>query len=125
MSVLGQTDLEHADTGDRRSQRPPARETEMPTSIMRRWFALSSRLEEDCPSMIEITLVRADTSLAFVSMIGRPVIEPPPTRQSWRSVPAGGSGSGTRHRGTPATGRTTQLSDIARYASACLVGRRR
>ena len=33
------------------------------------------------PSVIEMTLVgmKADTSLALVSMIGRPVIEPPPS----------------------------------------------
>ena len=33
------------------------------------------------PSVIEMTLVgmKAEMSLAFVSMIGRPVIEPPPS----------------------------------------------
>jgi hypothetical protein len=53
----------------------------MPTSTAGRWFELN---RSDCrkiwPSVIEITLVGmyADTSLALVSMIGRPVIEPAP-----------------------------------------------
>ncbi len=61
---------------------PPTRETEMPTSTAGRWLALK---RSDCrkiwPSVIEITLVGmyAETSFAFVSMIGRPVIEPAPS----------------------------------------------
>ena len=54
----------------------------MPTSIAGRWLALN---RSDCrkiwPSVIEMTLVGmyAETSLALVSMIGRPVIEPAPS----------------------------------------------
>ncbi|CNL53468.1 Uncharacterised protein [Mycobacterium tuberculosis] len=61
---------------------PPTRDTEIPTSTAGRWLALK---RSDCrkiwPSVIEITLVGmyADTSLALVSMIGRPVIEPAPS----------------------------------------------
>ena len=60
---------------------PPTRDTEMPTSTAGRWLALN---RSDCrkiwPSVMEITLVGmyAETSFALVSMIGRPVIEPPP-----------------------------------------------
>ncbi len=60
---------------------PPTRETEMPTSTAGRWPALN---RSDCrkiwPSVIELTLagMYADTSIALVSTIGRPVIEPPP-----------------------------------------------
>ena len=60
---------------------PPTRETEMPTSTAGRWLALK---RSDCrkiwPSVIEMTFVGmyADTSLALVSTIGRPVIEPAP-----------------------------------------------
>ena len=61
---------------------PPTRDTEMPTSMAGRWLALK---RSDCrkiwPSVIEMTLVgmKADTSLALVSTIGSPVIEPPPS----------------------------------------------
>jgi hypothetical protein len=60
---------------------PPTRETETPTSMAGRWLAAN---RSDCkkiwPSVIEMTLVgmNAETSLALVSMIGRPVIEPLP-----------------------------------------------
>ena len=60
---------------------PPTRETEMPTSTAGRWFALNrSDCRKHWPSVIEMTLVGmyAETSFALVSMIGRPVIEPPP-----------------------------------------------
>src|SRR5690625_7693416 len=53
----------------------------MPTSTAGRWFALNmSDCRKHWPSVIEMTLVGmyAETSLALVSMIGRPVIEPPP-----------------------------------------------
>ena len=61
---------------------PPTRDTEMPTSIAGRWLAAN---RSDCrkiwPSVIEMTLVGmyADTSLALVSTIGSPVIEPAPS----------------------------------------------
>ena len=61
---------------------PPTRDTEMPTSTAGRWSALN---RSDCrkiwPSVMEMTLVGmyAETSLALVSMTGRPVIEPPPS----------------------------------------------
>ena len=61
---------------------PPTRDTETPTSMAGRWLAAN---RSDCrkiwPSVIEMTLVgmNAETSLALVSMIGRPVIEPAPS----------------------------------------------
>ncbi len=61
---------------------PPTRETEMPTSTAGRWFALNrSDWRKIWPSVIEMTFVGmyAETSFAFVSMIGRPVIEPWPS----------------------------------------------
>src|SRR5690606_3353133 len=60
---------------------PPTRETETPTSTAGRWFELNrSDCRKHWPSVMEMTLVGmyAETSFAFVSMIGRPVIEPPP-----------------------------------------------
>ena len=60
---------------------PPTRETEMPTSMAGRWLeANRSDCKKIWPSVIEMTLVGmyAETSLALVSMIGRPVIEPSP-----------------------------------------------
>ncbi len=61
---------------------PPTRDTEMPTSTAGRWFPLKrSDWRKIWPSVIEITLVGmyAETSFAFVSMMGRPVIEPAPS----------------------------------------------
>ena len=58
---------------------PPTRETEMPTLMAGRTPALNrSDSRKIWPSVIEMTLVGmyAETSLALVSMIGRPVIEP-------------------------------------------------
>ena len=60
---------------------PPTRETEMPTSMAGRWLdAKRSDCRKIWPSVMEMTLVgmNAETSLALVSMIGRPVIEPAP-----------------------------------------------
>ncbi len=60
---------------------PPTRETETPTSIAGRWLAANrSDCRKICPSVIEMTLVgmNAETSLAFVSMMGSPVIDPLP-----------------------------------------------
>ena len=60
---------------------PPTRDTEIPTLIAGRTPALKRSVSrKHCPSVIEITFVgiKAETSLPFVSMIGRPVIEPPP-----------------------------------------------
>ena len=54
----------------------------MPTLIAGRTPALNRSVSrKHCPSVIEMTLVGmyADTSLPFVSMIGNPVIEPPPS----------------------------------------------
>ena len=54
----------------------------MPTSTAGRWLALNrSDSRKIWPSVIEMTLVGmyAETSLALVSMIGRPVIEPAPS----------------------------------------------
>ena len=60
---------------------PPTRETETPTSMAGRWLdANRSDCRKIWPSVIEMTLVGmyAETSLALVSTIGRPVIEPWP-----------------------------------------------
>ena len=61
---------------------PPTRDTEMPTLIAGRtpWLNRSDS-RKTWPSVIEMTLVGmyAETSLALVSMIGRPVIEPAPS----------------------------------------------
>ncbi|SLI50580.1 Uncharacterised protein [Mycobacteroides abscessus subsp. abscessus] len=60
---------------------PPTRETEVPTLIAGRTPLLNrSDSRKTWPSVIEMTLVgmNAEMSLALVSMIGRPVIEPPP-----------------------------------------------
>jgi len=60
---------------------PPTRDTETPTSMAGRWLAANrSDWRNIWPSVIEMTLVGmyAETSLALVSMIGRPVIEPAP-----------------------------------------------
>ena len=60
---------------------PPTRETEIPTSTAGRWLALNrSDCKEIWPSVMEMTLVGmyAETSLALVSTIGSPVIEPAP-----------------------------------------------
>ena len=61
---------------------PPTRDTDTPTSIAGRWLAANrSDWRKIWPSVIEMTLVGmyAETSLALVSMIGRPVIEPEPS----------------------------------------------
>ena len=61
---------------------PPTRETETPTLIAGRTPELNRSVSrKHWPSVIEMTLVgmNAETSLPLVSMIGRPVIEPPPS----------------------------------------------
>ena len=61
---------------------PPTRETEMPTLIAGRTPELKSLdSRKICPSVIEITFVGmyADTSPAWVSMIGSAVRDPPPS----------------------------------------------
>ena len=53
----------------------------MPTLIAGRTPALNRSVSrKHCPSVMEMTFVGmyADTSLPLVSMIGRPVSEPPP-----------------------------------------------
>jgi hypothetical protein len=59
---------------------PPTRDTEMPTLMAGRTPEKNRSLSRKiCPSVIEITLVGmyADTSPAWVSMIGSAVSEPP------------------------------------------------
>ena len=61
---------------------PPTRDTDTPTLMAGRtpWLNRSDS-RKHWPSVIEMTLVgmNAEMSLALVSMIGRPVIEPPPS----------------------------------------------
>ncbi len=60
---------------------PPTRETEIPTLIAGRTPELNkSDSKNICPSVIEITFVGiyAETSPAWVSIIGSAVNEPPP-----------------------------------------------
>ncbi len=88
----------------------PTRLTEMPMLSAGRWPALNRSVSRKIwPSVIEMTLVGmyADTSPAWVSMIGRAVSEPPPLSSFMRAA---------RSRS-----RRVQVEDVARV---CLAARR-
>ena len=67
----------------------PTRETEMPMFMAGRWPALNRSVSRKIwPSVIEMTLVGmyAETSFAWVSMIGSAVSEPPPFSSFMRAA---------------------------------------